>query len=325
MKTVFTSREIAHVWAHQSAPHGKSPGAVSFNGPVIYSYSTAMARFIEHKGKRAIILNVTSYSVSTSKHQGRINSAIYGLDIPVFRVNGRQRGTDLRFYGSELFTYYIESAAKQEVQSLLPRIRQTTRDSHKAQASAFLEQAKAVAAFYGLRKKVDEKAVQRLATAKARAEKRERIAQEKREAAYRAEQLADYEAWKRGEVGHLSFTAGYFPVAFRVEGDELVSTLGARVPLRAAQVAYRFAMRVREAWAKCPKCGNESVNTTCPKCVVRQNKIAPAWHENGETCEVGHYRLNAINEHGIVAGCHRITWAELERLAPVLSGETVNA
>lgn len=296
MKTVFTSLEIAHVWAHQSAPHGKSPGAVSFDGPVIYSYRTAMARHIEHKGKRAIVLNVTSYSVSTSKHQGRISMAIYGMDIPVFRVDGQEMGASLRFTGDELFTHYVEKAAQHLKDAEQPRIRPHTVEAHKGRAAHVLEQAKAVAEFYGLRKKVDEKAVQRLATAKARAEKRERIAQEKREEQNRIEQAKGYEAWKRGEYGG-AWNARLFPVAFRVEGGELVSTLGARVPLRAAQVAYRFAMSKR---------GQE-------------------WRENGETCEVGHYRLNAINEHGIVAGCHRITWAELERLAPVLSGETVNA
>jgi len=63
------------------------------------------------------------------------------------------------------------------------------------------------------------------------------------------------------------------------------------VPLQAARVAYRFAT----------------------------SKRAQGWHENGETCPVGHYRLNAINAQGIVAGCHRIAWSEIERLAPVLA------
>lgn len=297
MKTVFTSHEIAHVWANQSAPYGKSPGAVSFDGPVIRSYATAMARHIEHKGKRAIVLNVASFSRSTGKHQSRIRSAIFGHDLPVFRVDDNTYGTDLRFTGDELFTHYIEQSAKAEARALLPRIKQATRDSHKAQAAAFLEQAKAVAAFYGLRKKVDEKAVQRLATAKAKEEKRQEALRIQREIEYREREAAEtekqrlaYEAWMRGEDFEYGFHASRFPIAFRVEGEDLVSTLGARVPLQAARLAYRFA----------------------------RSKRGQEWRENGETCEVGMYRLNAINEHGIVAGCHRITWAEIERLAPVL-------
>lgn len=299
MKTVFTSHEIAHIWAHKSAPYGKSPGAVSFDGPVIRSYSTAIARHIEHKGKAAIIYNGTSYSVSTSKHQGRIACAIPDGTI-LFRVDGQHRGTDLRFTGDELFTHYIERAALAEQSAKTERrIQQKTRDAFHARASSYMERAKAVAAFFGLRRKVDEKAIERLAAAKARAEKREQLLQEQREAAERQIQEDAYKAWveNRPMPEGLYFNARLFPVAFRVEGDELVSTLGARVPLRAAQVAYRFITSKR---------GQE-------------------WRENGETCPVGHYRLNAINAQGIVAGCHRITWAEIERLAPVLSGETVNA
>jgi hypothetical protein len=291
MKTVFTSQEIAHVWAHKSAPHGKSPGAVSFDGDVIYSYRTAMARHIEHKGKPAIVLNVTSYSHSTSKHQGRINSAIHGLDIPIFRVDGQGMGAELWFSGDELFTHYVENAARCIEQSKLPRIRPHTVEAHKGRAAHYLEQAKAVAAFYGLRKKVDEKAIERLAVAKQRAEKRERIAREKREARDREEQGEAYMAWIENTPCTDTFNPRNFPIAFRVEGDELVSTLGARVPLQAARVAYRFIT----------------------------SKRGQAWRENGETCQVGTYRLNAINEQGIVAGCHRIAWAEIERLSSILA------
>lgn len=298
MKTVFSSDEIAHIWAHRSAPHGKSPGAVSFNGDVIYSYSTAMARHIEHKGKAAIILNVGSYSVSTSKHQWRIRAALLPM-VPVFRVDGQGMGTELRLSGKELFSYYLAEAANAEKDSQNPRIRQSTREAFQAKAARHLNEAKAVSDFFGLRKKVDEKAIQRLATAKANAEKRERIAREKREAQERAKQEGAYAAWLASAPmpEDVYLNVRLFPVAFRVEGDELVSTLGARVPLRAACVAYRFAM----------------------------SRKGQEWRENGETCPVGHYRINAINEHGIVAGCHRITWAELERLAPVLSKEAVTA
>lgn len=289
MKTVFTSNEIAHIWAHKSASYGKSPGNLSFRGDVIYSYSTAMARHIEHKGKTGIIYNDTRYSVTTAKSQRRIRMAIHGEN--VFHVSGQPYNCELRFTGDELFAYYVQEAAKANAASIAPRIRQTTRDGHKAQASAYLEQAKRVAEFYGLRKKVDEKAIERLAQSKARAEKRERAAQEERVKVERARQVLSYEAWKRNEHFEYGFHASIFPVAFRVEGDELVSTLGARVPLQAARVAYRFAM----------------------------SKRGQAWRENGEVCEVGHYHLNAINEHGIVAGCHRIAWAELERLASVLA------
>lgn len=291
MKTVFTSHEIAHVWANQSAPQGKSPGTMSFNGPVIYSYSTAMARHVEHKGKRAIIYNATSYSNTTAKHQGRIWQAIrHNEGMPVFRVDGMPYQTDLRFTPDELFTHFLKKSAGHLKDAETPRIRPHTIEAHKGRAAHALEQAQHVADFYGLRKKVDSQSIARLAKAKARAEKRERIAREKRDAEERAKQIDSYEAWKRNESFEYGFHASLFPTAFRVEGDELVSTHGARVPMQAARLAYRFAMSKR---------GQE-------------------WRENGEQCAVGMYRLNAINAQGIVAGCHRISWEEIERLAPVL-------
>lgn len=277
-----------------------------FSGDTFDSYNTTIARHITHKGKSAVILNVTHYSSSTSRHQGEVRWAIQNHIETVFRVDQQQYNVRLDFTPTELLAHYLKRAADCEAQALLPLIRQTTRDSHKAQAGAFLEQAKAVAKFYGLRKKVDEKTIERLAASKARAEKRERIAREKAEKAQRAEYETAFEDWKKGvrlaNGQSAYFPTSLFPVAFRVEwpsgqDPELVSTLGARVPLQAARIAYRFAM----------------------------SKRGQAWRENGnspsgdETCQVGHYRLNAINEHGIVAGCHRIAWAELERLASVLA------
>jgi len=262
---------------------------MSFNGDAFSSYSTVIARHIEHKGKPAIILNTRSYSATTSsKHQPQVRRAIPS-GIPVFRVDHCGMGTRLDLTGGELFTHYVERAAEQEALSLAPRIRQSTRDAHKASAGAFLEQAKAVSEFFGLRKKVDAKAVARLATAKAREEKRQREVQAAQDRQRRVDMQAEYEAWIANWPNRY-FDARLFPVAFRVEGEDLVSTLGARVPLQAARVAYRFAIHRR----------------------------AQGWHRNGETCEVGMYHLDAINEHGIVAGCHRIAWSEIERLAPVL-------
>lgn len=39
MRTVFTNHMVAHVWAQQNQPHGRSGnGQFFFDGPTIYSY-----------------------------------------------------------------------------------------------------------------------------------------------------------------------------------------------------------------------------------------------------------------------------------------------
>ena len=73
----------------------------------------------------------------------------------------------------------------------------------------------------------------------------------------------------------------------RAEDDEMVTSKGARVPLADAQRTYRFALLVR----------------------------AKGWHKNGETHAIGGYQLDAVNDAGVVAGCHRVTWPEIESFA----------
>jgi len=295
MKTTFKSNEIAHVWAHQSAPQGKCPANMSFDGPTLYSYGTAIARLIEHKGRPAVLINENSFSVTTSGHQAAMRQALPG-HLPRFYVS-EHRGTRLDNTPAQLFAQAIETATRAAKNAAAARPRQTAvRAQAEAEQGKWLERAREVSDFFGLRKKVDENTIARLAKAKATQEKKEAAARAKAQAARMEENRAKLEAWKAGEPVDLwRISAGDFPVAFRLETEggepELVSSLGARVPLHAARVAYRFATSKR---------GQE-------------------WRANGETCPVGNYALDSITPAGIVAGCHRISWPEIERLAPLLS------
>lgn len=289
MKTKFKSDEIAHIWAHKQAPHGTSPGAMSFNGDSFLSYGTVISRHITFKGKQAIILNDTSYSVSTSKHQGYVRRAIPGC-VPVFHIGDIGRGCSLNFDGREgkvLFEYAVAQSAESLKASEKAKARKPL---YEADAARWLERAKEVNQFFGLRRKVDEKTIERL---RASSEKAEREATKKRaEAAEkrRIEQTESFEAWKQNRE-HDYFDRSLFPVAFRIEEDELVSSKGARVPLEAARVAIRFVLHNRST----------------------------GWHRNGTSCQVGMYHLDSVNEHGVVAGCHRISWEEVERVAALLA------
>lgn len=287
MKTQFKSDEIAHIWAHQSAPHGSSPGAMSFNGPAFLSYGTEIGRIIEHKGKKAVIYNETPYSVSTSKHQGCVRRAIAGMQI--FHIGDIGRGCSLRFDAPEknLFEYAVEQAKHCAAKAEKAKGKKEYWESLQ---SGWLNKAMEVSAFFGLRRKVDEKTIQRLTAAAAKAQRKQAKEQAIRLAKQREEQQDAFAAWLRGEDGGY-FSHSAFPVAFRVEVGELVSTLGARVQLDEARLAFRFAQKHR----------------------------ATGWHRNGSTFAVGNYQLDAINAQGIVAGCHRISWKEIERLAPVLA------
>ena len=120
-------------------------------------------------------------------------------------------------------------------------------------------------------------------------EKARRIAEaEKREAEKRA-------AWIAGETNaRVSDPDG--GALLRIAGDpgepdsaELETSHGARVPLSHAIKAFRFVKLIRENGG--------------------------AWQRNGRTVRVGHYQLDSIDPAGFNAGCHRINWPEIERVA----------
>lgn len=257
---------------------------MSFAGDSFLSYGTAIARKVTHKGKSAIIVNDCNFSSTTSSHQSELRIAIPS-EIPCFHFS-EGMGARLEVKPSALFDYAVERSAECLAKSEKARQR---KDDLKGEAARWLERAREVAEFFGLKRKIDEGTVQRLKASKERAEKAQARKEALQAEARRILAQKDYDAWKRGEdVSRGAFHD--FPVAFRVEGKELVSSLGARVPVKDAKRALRFVKSHR---------GHE-------------------WRENGETCPVGGYRVNSITPHGIVAGCHRISWDEIANVESLI-------
>lgn len=78
-----------------------------------------------------------------------------------------------------------------------------------------------------------------------------------------------------------------------IVGGTLETGHGADVPLTHAIKAFRFVKLIRAS--------NEGT-----------------WERNGRTVRVGHYQLDRVDSEGFTAGCHRINWPEIERLAQEL-------
>jgi hypothetical protein len=288
-KHTFTSSEIAHVWAHGQATWGKCPGNLSFSGDQISSYATEIARFIDHNGKRAVIINETSYSNTTARSQGRVRQAIPNY-VQKFYIGDISMGGGLDFgskTGERLFNYAIDQA--QFYAGKAKRARQN-KESYLGRQHTWMNQAKEINEFFELGETVDEETIERLRVAAERAAKQaaedRRIANEKRQKELRE----DYDAWKRGEDIY-AYTLGHaFPVAFRIEGNEVVSTMGARIPLSEARLALRF---------------------------IRQHRTS-GWRTNGEKFTIGGYQLVQISEKEIHVGCHHISWEEFDRMVPII-------
>jgi hypothetical protein len=286
-RTVFKSGEIAHVWAQQNVSHGRCPANMRFDGPSFYSYGTEIARFVEHKGARAVLLNETSYSVTTSAHNSHVKRAIAGHMI--FRIGDIGRGRSLSF-GNDTGNRLFEWAVQQSADCLAKAGRARSNKSHmEAYAAGWLEDARNINTFFGLRRKVDERAIERLREQSALAERKAKAQREERDKRDREEQTLAFEDWTNG-LPHNFFNAQLFPTRFRVEEGQLVSSLGARVPLAEAKTALRFVLKHREG----------------------------GWSRNGEPCPVGHYHLDSISVEGVKAGCHRISWEEIGRLNSIL-------
>ena len=158
MRTVFPSREIAHVWAHKRAPRGRSPGNASFEGNAFFSYGTAIAELIEIKGQTIAILNRTSYSISTSKVQSRCFGAVSHL--PHINVYGVRRGTCCLVpcgfdrskkvrtkWARERITDSLDKAAQASAQAQRAR---SNKDYRTSEMLWWIEQANFIAKTFGL-------------------------------------------------------------------------------------------------------------------------------------------------------------------------------
>ena len=76
MRKNLSKEEIGRAWVTQSQPRAVS-SSMSFNGPIFYSYGTAIGAITKDaKGRRAYLINDGGYSGTTSMHRGIMRAAI---------------------------------------------------------------------------------------------------------------------------------------------------------------------------------------------------------------------------------------------------------
>ena len=225
--------------------------------------------------KGAVLFTTRSYSVTTARHISITHSACHHL--PVFHV-GKVTDEPSKATLAE-YSARIELAA-------LTAARARKADSALSQLERIIEEANRFAEHFGFKTRFSAPA--NLAELKAKAaasSKREREAKAARQAKLEAEAAETIQKWLAGEsVTIPHFVGGTF---LRAVEDQMQTSRGARVPLDQAKLAFRFAQSKRES----------------------------GWHRNGETFKIGDYNLDSVNAQGVIAGCHRVTWAEIERFA----------
>jgi hypothetical protein len=303
-KHVFDTGEIPHLWAHRTQDEARNrQGNLYFTVDTIYSYGShfPIARHVTNDaGERAVLLTTATYSVTTSSHCSAVRSAIPS-GIRVFHVpnvcHGRYSGSDLTgddHVGN--LADYAERIEKHVVTSARARssYAKTWNNQH---AGHLRDQAFAYCAFFGLPvpnipevPELDSEALTaiRKREAKRSAEKAEQTKRERAEAIVRQQELIT--KWRAGQYSGCLYDV---PAMLRIDGDEVVTSRGARFSVSHAKRALAFVRKIRES----------------QKAYVR----------NGHTIHLGPYAIDRIEPDGTVrAGCHVVSWEEIEQIATFL-------
>jgi hypothetical protein len=310
MRTVFPNRQLCHIWAQQTQPHGHS-ASMSFRGARLYSYSTVIAEIVDVStavsvmagGERKVaLLTSRTYSVTTSgKHMPAAYSAVANLRS--FYVPMLDHAGNLKY----LEATYRERAAKlMRVRELGSWQRENIVDIERdvvdyarifglpiPNVDAIADYGKATDRMERLAN--DPKRVAKRA-AKRAAREQAKVAREAQEAIARVardvERLAEWRVGGGTGWSYLKDEKGgaYLRVYNSLHGSDIVQTsLGAEVPAEDARRAIRF---IRSIFG-----------------------MPQGWQSNGDKLTVGAFQVNSIDSNGdIKAGCHFIQWSEIDAI-----------
>lgn len=292
MRKVVNSSEVAHLWAHQTQSEARNAGGTLwFRGKTIYSYGEhfPIACFVENgQGEQAVLFTTRTYSLTTAMHMGLVRSAMRHIS-PVFHVplESHRWMRDEQSHSDYLASYRERITEKQN--AVARARKESTREYAFHSLAGLVDEANRFAEFFSLPDRFE--VLQdfdglRQSLAKVDAEKRK--AERERLAAIARESAEKVERWQAGERVELPYNLER--VYLRIEGDELVTSRGARVPVSHAKRVLAF---------------------------IRACKASgTAYQRNGHTIHIGHYAVDSIDVEGNVkAGCHRVEWAEIERIA----------
>jgi ribosomal protein L9 len=272
--------QVAHLWANKSRESAKGSNFY-FEGDTIYSYGSHFPIARHYKG--VILFTSHDYSVSTSKHKSYARSACSHLT--VYHVEDPRRdpsGKDVANYGERIKNASLAVARARDPQWKLKWLEE------------LIEEANNFCALFGFKTRfsVPENMDELKEHAKQVADKKRKQTIARQEKAER-EQAELIKRWLSGEMVSLPFQVQKVYLRTRlfqaigIERMEMETSKGATVPIEDAHKAFRFVMLKREK----------------------------GWHRNGDQFPIGEFHLDAVNEQGVVAGCHRITWDEIERFA----------
>lgn len=329
VRRVFPTAEIPHKWAHATQDEARNPqGNLFFRGATIYSYyeSWPLAHiYTRRDGSKLVLTNCDRYSVTTSNHQYAVNRAVSHLDriaVPNVILNmesvpgtrAEVRSEVMRAHEGNLA--YLQRVAADALKTAQRAMSTRVVEWRRKEAFDALTNAGRYLGFFGIRRKAPqiptaewlaaEQRAQRIENPDpASADKRERASARRRELkAQREAQAIDCARtnWRLfNAFGSIPLSTIHRwrsasrsgPVMLRVNGDQIETSLGARVPLAVAPAIWELIYKTRSA--KTPFVADGTA--------FRRMRI-------------GAYPLDRIDADGTLhAGCHVIPYSELEALA----------
>jgi len=303
-KQVFDSNEIAHLWMHKTQRSATNKQHnFYFVDDTIYSYSGhfPIARHVDSPRGPAVFFTTRGYSSTTSKHICAVRQAIPN-DARVFHT------PDVYLSSAELATRYasdVEQARKEltsaKIKSQVANRWRTLQSANEFNAWAcykprFKEPANAdelnkIAAEW------DETCAVRRANAEIKrlekwADWQVKQERERSERAAKVPEIMD--AWKRGEnpASIAWWEYNQLPTMLRVVGNEIETSRGARFPIEHARHALPL---IRKVW-----------------------ESGEGYVRNGHTIHLGHYAIDKVTSEHVIAGCHVVDRAEVERIASLI-------
>lgn len=300
MKQVFTNSQVAHVWAQQTQSTGRNASnSFWFRDDTIYSYNggyVAAKIFTKRDKSRCVVINSDRYSNTTAKQLNDISSACRDL-MPSFHlpcVTELKAKENIKHSLDRIESIWTSYEKKKKVDSptwikyALERVQDTIDSVNeyfafigKKPVSIDAKRVKALREHFAARfKRYNElntpEAIAKKADIKFRKELAERIADRERQ----KELIADFRQGKNA-FPRVS------PQLLRIQGDEVVTSGGARVPLDEAKKALQWITSIKT---------NAS---------------------NIKGLKIGHFEVSAIfdsmelpDDKIIQIGCHKIALSE---------------
>lgn len=315
-REVFPTSEIPHKWAHAAQDSARNPqGNLYFRGATLYSYrdSYPIARIYRKKNATLVLHVENTYSVTTAGHCHAARQA--ASHMPAVTVPYVDFALTAKIAHAENLEHLAKLAAAHFAKAKrVLSVRSAEWEISRARDAA--TDYATYCAFFGIRRKAPAipdaevtAALERVRKIEnpdpASADKRERArarrlelavekARRRAQAAARAAQVYRTN-WRLfgAFTGDSRMWDGKQPVMLRVNGEEIETSQGARIPLAAAPMVWSLVQRAiaRGGWKPC---GLNAV-------------------------KIGDYAVSEVTADGtLIAGCHEIPHSELRMMARVL-------